>query len=143
MASNNKEKPKWLEVEVCLMNQDDQKKKIAWELAAEKVNMVTMKIKIHTGYSELALPISLVKQLKLDYVDTVQVSSSTDNNLPIDRNRPVLIYWDGQVYEVTAYSIPSFGTLLGLEPLLSMKLDFDWHNNSQKRNICSFSNRRY
>ena len=126
------------------MNGDDHKKKLTGELAADQVNMVIMKIKVDTGCKELALPTSLVKQLKLGYVDTISVSSSTDNNIPIDRHGPVLIYWDGQVYEAMAYSMPSLDSaLLGLLPLLSMKPDFDWYNYSLKRSIHSFPNKRY
>jgi len=107
MAGNNDKKDQWLEVEVCLMNKYDQKQKIAGDLAADKVHMVTMKIKIDTGCSELALPTSLVKQLNLDYFDTVKVSSSTNNNVSIDRHGPMLVYWDGQVFDTTAYHMPS------------------------------------
>jgi clan AA aspartic protease len=144
MANSNNEKPTWLEVELCLMNMADHKKKLSGELAADKVNMVTMKIKVDTGCSGLALPTALVKQLNLDYVDTVKVSSTTDNNVLIDRHGPVLIYWDGQVYKAMAYSMPSLDSaLLGLKPLLVMKPDFDWDKRSLKRSILSFPSKRY
>jgi hypothetical protein len=56
----------------------------------------------------------------------------------------VLIFWDGQVYEATAYKMPLLDSaLLGLKPLLAMKPDFDWHNNSLKRSILSFPSKRY
>jgi predicted aspartyl protease len=142
MANTDNEKPAWLEV--CLINMVDHEKKLSEELAADEVNMVTMKIKVDTGCNELALPTSLVKQLKLDYIDTVQVLSSTDNNIPIDRHGPVLIYWDGQVYKAMTYSMPSLDSaLLGLKPLLVMRPDFDWEKNSLKRSILSFPSKRY
>ncbi|CAF3468846.1 unnamed protein product [Rotaria socialis] len=106
--------------------------------------MMKMNIKVDMGYSELALPTSQVKQLDLGYIDTVQVSSSTDNNIPIDRHGPVLIYWDGQVYEATAYSMPSLDAArVGLKPLISMKPDFNWRKSSLKRSILSFPSKRY
>jgi clan AA aspartic protease len=144
MANTSDQTLKWLEIEVCLMNEADYKKKLGGALTADEVNMVTMKIKVDTGCTELALPTSLVKQLKLDYLDTVPVSSSTDNNVLVDRHGPVLIYWDGQIYKAMAYSMPSLDSpLLGLKPLLSMKPDFDWSTNSLKRSIISFPNKRY
>jgi hypothetical protein len=77
-------------------------------------------------------------------VDTVSVSSSTDNNISIDRHGPVLIYWEGLVYEAMAYSMPSLdSSLLGLLPLISMKPDFDWYNSTLRRSIHSFPSRRY
>jgi predicted aspartyl protease len=74
---------KWLEVDVCLMNEAGEQKKLAGVLAASEEHMINMSIKVDTGCSELALPKSLVDKLNLDYVDTVQVSSSTDNNVLI------------------------------------------------------------
>jgi len=138
MANADENELSWLEVQVCLINT------AAGTLAADKVNMINMKIKVDTGCSELALPTSLVEQLKLKYVDTVQVSSSTDNNVRIDRHGRMLIFLDGQVYEATAYRMPSLDSaLLGLKTLLAMKPDFDWHNNSLKCSILSFPSKRY
>ncbi len=114
------------------------RKKTAGILDAKKVNMIHMPIKVDTGCRELALPKTLVEQLKLVYVDTVQVSSSTDNNVPIERYGPVIIYWDGLVYEATAYCMPSLDSaLLGFRLFLTMKPDFDWHKTSLKRSILS------
>jgi hypothetical protein len=70
----------WLKVDVCLMSGMDYEKKIAGELAADKVNLVHMKIKVDIGCSELALPKCMVQQLKLNYYDPVKVSSSTDQS---------------------------------------------------------------
>ena len=121
MANDDEKKLEWLEVEVCLMNMADYTEKVSGNLAADKVNMITMKIKVDTGCSELELPTSLVQQLKLDYVETVQVSSSTDNNVKIDRYGPVFIFWDGQVYEAMAYHMPSLDSaLLGLRGCLEI-----------------------
>jgi predicted aspartyl protease len=61
-------------------------------LPADKVNMVTMTVKVDTGCTELALPKSLVQKLKLAYVDTVLVSSSTDKNVPTERYGLVIIW---------------------------------------------------
>jgi predicted aspartyl protease len=144
MANSDTEELRWLVVEVCLMNADDFKNKLRGQLAADEVNMVTMEIKVDTGCTELALPTSLVNQLELRYVDTVSVSSSTDNNIPIDRHGPVLIYWNGQTYEGMAYSMPLLDSaLLGLKPLMSMRPDFDWGKNSLQPSIFSFPNKKY
>jgi hypothetical protein len=97
-----------------------------------------MPIKVDTGCRELALPKTLVEQLKLVYVDKVQVSSSTDSTVPTERYGPMIIYWDGHVFEAIAYCMPSLDSaLLGLEPLLAMKPDFDWHKTSLKSSILS------
>jgi predicted aspartyl protease len=144
MANTSDQRQKWLEVDVCLMNEDDYKNKLRGVLPADEVNMVTMTIKVDTGCTELALPSPLVKQLKLNYFDSVLVSSSTDNKVLVDRHGPVLIYWDGQIHKALAFNMPSLDSpLLGLKPLLSMRPDFDWSTNSLKRSIYSFPNKRY
>jgi hypothetical protein len=66
--------------------------KTAGLLPADKVNMVTMTVKVDTGCTERAVPKSLVQKLKLTYVYTVLVSSSTDKNLPTERYGLVIIW---------------------------------------------------
>jgi len=134
----------WLEVDMCLMNGMDYEKKIAGELATDKVNLVHMKIKLDIGCSELALPKCMVQQLKLNYYDPVKVSSSTDNDIPIERYGPVIIHWDGIIYRGVTYCMPSLDSaLLGLKPLYSMKPDIDWFTRSLKRSIFTLPFKRY
>ena len=90
MASSEASK-QWLEVDVCLMKKQDQEDKTAGKLDAKDVNILRLSIKIDAGCRELALPKALVEQLHLVYSDTVNVSYSTDNNVPIDRFGPVII----------------------------------------------------
>ncbi|CAF0919219.1 unnamed protein product [Didymodactylos carnosus] len=144
MANNEGTKEKWLEVEVCLMNWSDQQKKSSGLLAANEVNMINMMIKVDTGCSELALPKSLVEKLNLDYVDTVLVSSSTDNNVSIKRHGPVIICWNELIAEALAYCMPSLdAALLGVKPLYQFMPDFDRIKNSLKSSIYSFPHKQY
>lgn len=89
--SNSTER--WLEIEVCLMNAEEKERKVAGALTADKVSMVKMSIKVDTGCRDLALPESLVKRLNLKHSSNVDVSSSTDVNVPIGRYGPVLVFW--------------------------------------------------
>jgi hypothetical protein len=137
MATSGAEPERWLRIGVCLRTSKI-KKKNAGILDAKKVNIIHMPIKVDTGCRELALPKTLVEQHKLVYADTVQVSSSTDSNVPIERYGPAIIYWDGHVFEATAYCMPSLDSaLLGFRPLLTMKPDFDSHKTSLKSSILS------
>jgi clan AA aspartic protease len=144
MATNEITKEKCLEMDVCLINEADVQKKLAGVLAASKVHMINMSIKVDTGCSELALPKSLVDKLNLNYVDTVQVSSSTDNNVPINLYGMVIIYWEGLTTTARAYCMPSLDApLLGLAPLYQFRPEFDWPNNSLKLSVFSFPQKRY
>ncbi|UJR34237.1 hypothetical protein I4U23_021642 [Adineta vaga] len=118
---------------VCLTKKSDAENKKKGLLAATDVNMINLTIKIDTDCTELALTTALVEMLKLEYVDTVEVSSSTDNNVPINRYGPLVIFWKELIYDCNAYCMPSLDApLLGLKPLLQFKPDFEWANNTVK-----------
>jgi hypothetical protein len=49
MATSGTQSERWLEIDVCLMNKQDQQNKTAGILDVKKVNMINMPIKVDTG----------------------------------------------------------------------------------------------